>query len=50
MLIIRREYQKTKYWCPKGCGKKVVYANRSKEGQDYLCLTCFKRYNKEEVK
>jgi len=39
-----------KHWCPKGCGKKVIWQHN--KNKDYKCLVCkriFKKVNKDLV-
>jgi len=41
------------HWCPKGCGKRVIfigYENNSKYVSIYECQSCLRKYKKAELK
>jgi len=42
----KRHTNAWKHWCPKGCGRKVVYDS---SGKDYVCVECKNRCTKEEL-
>jgi hypothetical protein len=40
-----------KHWCPKGCGKKVMFVMREVRRHEryFECLKCHQKFTKEEL-